>query len=99
MSWMATPRPVPTPAPTPAPEAPTDEVKVSVLDSSHRCVIYGCNAQAYVRAAVEYDGDTDTFDYCSHHWTECEFKVGMVAKAIHDERWRLEDVSKLDVSA
>lgn len=82
---------------TPKPQAPKpDEQKIAILDTSHRCVIDRCNAQAYVRVVFVTE---DVADFCAHHFSERADKIMPVAKYTHDERWRLDEVAKLDVSA
>lgn len=64
------------------------------MDATHRCD--ACHAQAYVRT-VTYLG---TFEFCSHHYNahaDALMEFGVLETV--DERWRLFEVAKLDVSA
>lgn len=79
-------------SPRPAPVEPTH--RVVTMDATHRCD--ACQAQAYVRT-VSYNF---TFEWCSHHYN---LNVDMLTEAYGiletvDERWRLFEVAKLDVS-
>lgn len=78
-------------------EIKPDEQQIQILDASHRCIVYGCGAQAYVR--VVFNWEDEVADYCAHHFAERADKLMAVAKHTHDERWRLNEVAKLDVSA
>lgn len=86
-STIATPKPVET---TPDPQ------QIIILDATNRCVIERCGAQAYVRVVFVTE---DVADFCAHHFSERADKIMAVAKHTHDERWRLDEVAKLDVSA
>ncbi len=73
---------------------PSDLVPpVILLDATHRCD--ACQAQAYVRT-VTYDG---ILEWCGHHYAQ--YADGLMIHTVEtvDERWRLEKVAKLDVSA
>ena len=84
--------PVGTPVVSPKP-APT-ETKVVILDATHRCD--ACGSQAYVRV-LTYHG---MFEFCSHHYNHnADALAEYITAEILDERWRLFEVAKLDVSA
>lgn len=73
---------------------PSDLVPpVVLLDTSHRCD--SCQAQAYVRT-VTYWG---MLEWCSHHFNKYADALMPHTVETLDERWRLERVAKLDVSA
>lgn len=66
-----------------------------VLTAAERCCLPKCGAQAYVRAVVK---DADWW-YCAHHFAEHADALFDYGAQILDERERLYEVAKLDVSA
>jgi hypothetical protein len=68
---------------------------VWILTSADRCEHPRCGAQAYVRALI---GDTK-LHFCAHHYAEHADALFDIGAQIIDERERLTEVAKLDVSA
>ena len=73
---------------------PTNVVpRIVILNSTHRCD--ACQAQAYVRTVTTLG----TFEWCSHHFNRVADALMERTTETIDERWRLFEVAKLDVSA
>lgn len=78
---------------------PSDLVKKSdvggvvVFDASDRCDL--CGAQAYVSTQLV----SGVLLWCGHHFKRFEATLMVGVVGLHDERWRLDEVAKLDVSA
>lgn len=74
-------------------EAPAPEdTDVAALTALDRCD--SCGAQAYVRVLFA----TGNLLFCAHHATRHEEKFSEVMLDMYDERHKLADVAKLDVS-
>ena len=65
----------------------TTTIAANPLTATDRCD--RCGAQAYVRATMESGFD---LLLCGHHFRENEARLREIAKAIHDETERLDEV-------
>lgn len=81
----------PTEAVAEAPEQAAE--KSDILTVSDRCDL--CGSQAYVQVLLS----TGDLNFCAHHFTKNEEKLTHIAQAVLDERYKLYQTAKLDVSA
>lgn len=67
--------------------------RVVVFDATDRCDL--CGAQAYVSTQLL----TGELLWCGHHFKRFEGALMVGVVEVYDERWRLDEVARLDVSA
>ncbi len=73
-------------------EVAVEPERTNTLNAANRCD--HCGSQAYVSALLK----TGILEFCGHCWNSYKAGIEPIAEVVLDERWKLTDTAKLDVS-